>query len=66
MSGLHTESKPTASNQINPKWLGDWLRAFQEEQRKQTNYLKNISTVATLFGLLLILSMVLGFCSVLL
>ena len=49
--------------EIDPQWLGNWLKAIQQEQQRQTKYLKNISTVATIIGLLLILAMVFGGCS---
>jgi hypothetical protein len=50
---------------IDKQWLGKWLLAFEDQQRKQTKYLRNISTVATLIGLLLIFGFIFGACSAL-
>lgn len=50
---------------VDKQWLGKWLVAIEDQQRKQTKYLRNISTVATLIGLLLIFGFIFGGCSVL-
>jgi hypothetical protein len=48
---------------IDPTWLAAWLKAIQEQQIKQTKYLRNISTVATIIGLLIIFGFLFGACS---
>jgi hypothetical protein len=47
---------------IDAAWLATWLKAFQEQQIKQTKYLSNISTVATIIGLLIVLIIAAAFC----
>jgi hypothetical protein len=39
----------------------EWFKAFHGELSAQNKKLSNISTVATLFGILLILSIIIGF-----
>jgi hypothetical protein len=56
---------PSASQPIDQAWLARWLQAFQQEQFKQSKYLSNISTIATIIGLLILLSVVFGACSAL-
>ena len=55
----------TPVREVDAAWLAPWLKVFQDQQVSQTKYLRNISTVATLIGLLIILGFVLGACSVL-
>jgi hypothetical protein len=55
------KSLPTI-NQGNNEFYSKWLNAMLEEQRKQTNYLKNISTVATIWGMITILGIAIGIC----
>ncbi len=51
--GIPTE---TNTNEL----LFMWLKTIHDEQIKQTKYLRNISIVATIFGLALVLVLTLG------
>jgi hypothetical protein len=50
------------TNRENNDFLAKWLTAILEEQRKQTHHLSNISTAATLFTVITVLSIAIGFC----
>jgi hypothetical protein len=49
-------------NRENNEFLAKWLTAILDEQRKQSKHLSNISTAATLFTVLTLLGMAIGFC----
>lgn len=49
-------------NRENNEFLAKWLTAILTEQRKQSNYLANISGGMTFFIIVTILSMAIGFC----
>jgi hypothetical protein len=55
----------TSRQTVDATWLASWLKAFQQQQFEQTKYLRNISTVATIIGVLTVLSVVAGASSVL-
>ena len=55
------KSFPTI-NQGNNELFCKWLNAILEEQHKQTKYLSNISTVATIWGILTIIGIAIGVC----
>ena len=42
--------------------INSYASQFLREQKEQTERLKNISLVATIFGIMLVLSIVVGFC----
>ena len=44
-------------------FLANWLKVMLEEQRKQSKYLSNLSTAATLFTILVVIGFLIGFCS---
>lgn len=43
---------------VDPHWLGSWLEAIKKEQEAQTRQLRNISTAASIFTLLVVLSFI--------
>ncbi len=63
--GKGSEPAELPGQEVDAAWLARWLRAFQEQQFEQTRYLRNISTTATILGILIVLSLVAGACSVL-
>ena len=50
---------------VDPKWLGKWLKAMQEQQIEQTKYLRTISRAARVVELVVALGIILGAISVL-
>lgn len=59
---LSIQQKQQNTNRENIEFLAKWLTAILDEQRKQTHHLSNISTAATLFTVITILGIALGFC----
>ncbi len=48
-------------HKVNNDFLAEWLNAMLEEQQKQTRYLSNISGATTLWIVLTVLGIIIGF-----